>query len=449
MRTTLVLSYLLCLISNVALAQETVENQKKGKWSGQWRTFFMSTFNKGDLKDFYALASGGKIKYQYSFNNRLEFGAAVYNSTNLGLQDLTLPDPTTGRLSRYEEGLFDLLDLKNDAVFLLGELYINYRMPKHEFALGRMKINSPLVNPEDGRMIPTLTQGFRYQYRSTKSDIVQFGVFNQIAPRSTGRFYGIGESIGTYPVGRNPAGQTSGYAWNTHSDYLVLFNTELKVTESVQLNFWNLFVDNVSNSAYLKPTMRLNQKLDVEMEWLHQNKVGDGGNAIDSLRYFTSNTSDILGIRLNYRLKKSKVSLAYDRIFANGQFLSPREWGREDLFSFQKRERSEGSGDNHALVFDYDEHFGIGNGKDEIQGILSVGKHWKPSVSDAGLNKYAFPDYTQINLDLFFKFEKLKNLHPELLLVTKIANGDFPDNPNFYFNKTDMFHIDLILNYNF
>ena len=26
---------------------------------------------------------------------------------------------------------------------------------------------------------------------------------------------------------------------------------------------------------------------------------------------------------------------------------------------------------------------------------------------------------------------------------------EFPDNPNFYFNKTDLFHIDLILNYNF
>jgi hypothetical protein len=298
-------------------------------------------------------------------------------------------------------------------------------------------------------MIPTFVQGLWYGYRSNASNIMQVGVFNQIAPRSTAGFYSIGESIGTYPVGRNPTGQSSGYAGNTDSDYLVLFNSEWKVTEALSLNFMNLYADNVSNSAYLKPKIRLNQKMDLEMEWLHQNKVGHGGNAIDSLRYFTGTSADILGLRMNVQLKKSKVSLAYDRILANGPFLSPREWGREDLFSFQKRERSEGSGDNHALVFYYDDYFGLGNGKDQIQGTISIGKHWKPSVLDPRLNKYAIPDYTHINLDLFFKFEKLKNLHPELLLVTKIANGDFPDHANFYFNKTDLFHIDFILNYNF
>jgi hypothetical protein len=409
----------------------------------------MNTANKGNLKDFNALATGGKVKYQYVIQNKLELGAAVYNTTNLGLQDLTRPDPTTGRPSRYEEGLFNRLDLANDAVFLLGELYVKYSVPKHELTLGRMKINTPLVNPQDGRMIPTFVQGLWYAYRSNTAHVLQFGVFNQIAPRSTGRFYGIGESIGTYPVGRDPTGQSSGYAGNTHSDYLVLLNAEWKLTDALRLHLMNLYVDHVSNSVYLKPGIRLNHKMDLEMEWLHQNRVGPGGNAIDSLRYFTSASADILGLRMNVQLKRSKVSLAYDRILSNGAFLSPREWGREDLFSFQKRERSEGSGDNHALVFYYDDHFGLGKGKDQIQGIFSVGKHWKPSVLDPRLNKYAIPDYTHINLDLFFKFEKLKNLQPELLLVSKIANGDFPDNPNFYYNKTDLFHIDIILNYNF
>ena len=81
--------------------------------------------------------------------------------------------------------------------------------------------------------------------------------------------------------------------------------------------------------------------------------VGDGGNTIDSLRYFNQNSSDILGLKIGYKSKVGLLSLGYDRILPNGQFLSPREWGREDLFSFQKRERSEGSADNHALVFNY------------------------------------------------------------------------------------------------
>ncbi|MEB8328691.1 OprD family outer membrane porin [Flavobacteriaceae bacterium KMM 6897] len=443
------LNCLLFLIPIFAFSQEPVETKNKGTLSGQWRTYYMNTFNKGNLKDFSALASGGKIKYEFLFHKKWEIGAALYNSTNLEIQDLTVPDETTGKLSRYEEGLFNRLDLKNDALFLLGELYLKYKSPKHEFAIGRMKINTPLINPEDGRMIPTLVQGLWYRYKKTKENTLQLGILNKIAPRSTGHFYDIGESIGTYPEGRSITGENNQYGGNTDSDYVILFNSEIKVTEHLRLDFWNFYVDNISNTTYLKPRMDITQKLNLELEWLHQNKIGNGGNDIDSQRYFSNNTSDILGVKLDYQWMKSKASLAYDRILPHGQFISPREWGREDLFSFQKRERSEGSGDNHALVFHYDTNFNFTKINTQIQSVFSIGRHWKPSVLDPRLNKYAVPDYTQFNLDLFFKFDKLKNLHPELLLVSKIANGDFPNNPNFYFNKTDLFHIDLILNYNF
>lgn len=440
---------LLFLLPFFVISQESDTIKNKGTFSGQWRTYYMSTLNTGSLKDFSALATGGKIKYQFKLNNRFEIGVAVYNSTNLGIQDLTKADVSTGRISRYEEGLFDRLDLANDAVILLGELYASYTLQNHEFKVGRMKINTPLINPQDGRMIPTLVQGFWYKFKINQSNLLQIGVLNQIAPRSTGKYFGIGESIGTYPVGRNSAGGSSQYFGNTISDYIVVLNSNLKITDKLQINLWNQYVDNISNSFYLKPNLELNQNVSVAMEWLHQNKIGDGGNAIDSLRYFTNNSSDILGVKFDYKWKSSSISLAYNRILPHGQFVSPREWGREDLFSFQKRERSEGSADNHALVFHYNITVPIVKDKAEIVSILSLGRHWKPSVLDAVLNKYALPDYTHLNLDLFFNFKKLKNLKPELLVTAKVANGDVPNNPNFFFNKVDMVHVDLILNYTF
>ena len=440
---------LLFLLPFFVVSQESDTIKNKGTFSGQWRTYYMSTLNTGSLKDFSALATGGKIKYQFKLNNRFEIGAAVYNSTNLGIQDLSKADVSTGRISRYEEGLFDRLDLANDAVILLGELYASYTLQNHEFKVGRMKINTPLINPQDGRMIPTLVQGFWYKFKINQSNLLQIGVLNQIAPRSTGKFFGIGESIGTYPVGRNSAGGSSQYFGNTISDYIVVLNSDLKITDKLQINIWNQYVDNISNSFYLKPNFKLNQNVSIAMEWLHQNKIGDGGNNLDSLRYFTNYSSDILGIKFDYKWKSSSISLAYNRILPHGQFVSPREWGREDLFSFQKRERSEGTADNHALVFYYNTTVPIVKDKAEIVSILSLGRHWKPSVLDAGLNKYALPDYTHLNLDLFFNFKKLKNLKPELLVTAKVANGDVPNNPNFFFNKVDMVHVDLILNYNF
>ena len=439
---------LLFISSVIANSQKSEVSKIQGKLSGQWRTYYMNTFNKGSLKDFQALATGGNIKYQLLVNEKLEIAAALYNSTNLGLQDLTIPDQTTGRVSRYEEGLFNRMDIKNDAIFLLGELYLKYKIPKHNITIGRMKINTPLINPQDGRMIPTFVQGIWYEYQATKKSGVQVGLINGIAPRSTGRFYGVGESIGTYPVGRSATGLPNEFAGNTYSDYVILLNGNLQLTEKLYLSLANYYVDNIFNTIYLKPKFDLTTKVNLEFEWLHQNRIGDGGNKVDSLRYFSNTSSDILGVKLGYQFNKAKISLGYDRILPHGQFISPREWGREDLFSFQKRERSEGSADNHALVFYYDNDFSFSENV-QIQSIVSVGRQWKPSVLDPVRNKYAVPDYTQINLDFFLNFAKLKNLRPEVLITSKMANGNFPNNPNFYFNKTNLVHIDLILNYNF
>ncbi|MEJ2583920.1 MAG: OprD family outer membrane porin [Robiginitalea sp.] len=445
----LFLSLTFLLVPLLSSSQESGENLRKGHLSGQWRNYYMSTINNGALTDFTALATGGYLKYTFRVSERLTLGAALYNTTHLGGMDLTHPDPSTGRISRYEAGLFDGLDLANDAVFLLGEAYISYHLPEHRFKLGRMKINSPLINPQDGRMIPTLVQGFWYEFQPEKTFKFQLGLLNEIAPRSTGEFFGIGESIGTYPEGRSPEGTPNGYPGNTVSDFILMVNTAVKITDALQIHLWDYLVENVSNSLYINPRFTLSPSLQLDGEWLHQDRVGEGGNPLDSLRYFYQRNADILGVRLTYKKNRSRISLAYERILPNGQFLSPREWGREGLFSFQKRERSEGTADNHALVIYYHTRFPVKRDLFEIQSVFSLGRHWKPSVLDAAANKYAIPDYTHLNLDFFFHLEKLKALKPELLLTAKFANGDVPDNPNFYFNKVDMFHLSFVLNYNF
>ena len=207
----------------------------------------MATVNNGSLTDYTALASGGYLKYTYRVGKRFTLGAALYNTTHVGGMNLTQPDPVTGRISRYEAGLFDGLDLANDAVFLLGEAFIAYQLPEHRFKLGRMKINSPLINPQDGRMIPTLAQGVWYEFQPDDAFKLQAGVLNRIAPRSTGEFFGIGESIGTYPAGRSPEGTPSGYPGNTQSEYIAMLNAQLKVSDRLDIHLWDYLVENVSN----------------------------------------------------------------------------------------------------------------------------------------------------------------------------------------------------------
>lgn len=422
------------------------EKVSKGQLSGQWRTYYQSTINKETLKDFYALATGGKIKYVQSIGKHFSLGGAFYTSVNLGIQDLTIPDETTGRVSRYEAGLFDVEDLSNSFIAIPGELFVRYKSKKHQATLGRMKIVSPFLNPQDGRMIPTLEQGIWYQYRPDKWKL-QFGVFNQIAPRSTSGFFNIGESIGKYPIGRHVDGAASQYRGNTTSDWMAVTNIDFNPSEKMKVEFWHYYVENVFQSIYIKPTLKLNAKTSILVEWLYQSRVSDGGNSVQTLRYFVDRSANIGGLQIERKVGKAKLSIGYDHILKGGRFIFPREWGREFLFSFQKRERSEGSANNHALVAYYDNTFG--GKKNKWRSIISVGHHWKADVTNAADNKYALPDYTHINLDVFWIPENIKDLRPELLLTYKKSSGEFPDNPNFIFNKVDLFIINFIVNYTF
>ncbi|THD66840.1 hypothetical protein E7Z59_11750 [Robertkochia marina] len=445
-----VLVFCLVLTSVLTWSQETPKKGSAGDLSGQWRTFYMATLNKGELKDFNALGTGGFIKYEHRWHSGFYLGGALYTTVNTGIQDLTDPDAITGRASRYEEGLFNLEDIEEVWTGLLGELYLGYQWNTHEIKVGRMKLKTSFLNPQDGRMIPTLVQGAWYTYRGKKGATYQLGVLDRIAPRSTSKFFNIGESIGLYPVGRDIAGQPSQYGENVRSDFIGIADIAIPVSERLWLQVSDYYVDNVFNSFYVKPRYQISERWTAEAEWLHQNRLNNGGNGIDSLSYFRDKFADVFGARVIYNLKgSSSVSLAYNRITRAGRFLFPREWGREFLFSFQKRERSEGTAGNHALVAYYNTRVEIPSIGTSIQSFWSVGQHWKDDPFDLALNKYAFPSYAHFNADLFFNIKGLKGFRPELLVTYKVANGDYPDNPNYIFNKADMWNFNLVLNYSF
>jgi hypothetical protein len=422
--------------------------RKSGEIIGQWRTYYMSSFNDGELKNFHALATGGKLGYQYNFGH-WALRAVGYYSFNTGIQDLTIPDQTTGKVSRYEAGLFDVNNLSRRVIAFPGEASINYNNGYHQLTIGRLKLLSPMLNPEDGRMIPTLEQGILYKFSSDEKFTFQLAALNAIAARSTDRFESIGESIGLYPVGRNIDGSPSGYAGNISSNYIIAINLDKVMSNGIRGNIWNYYVDNVFNTTYSRLTWSQKGKpVSLGLEWLNQHQINNGGNSIDSLTYFADKKSNVLGGEVALKSGKHQFRVGYDHILKGGRFLFPREWGRENFYTFQKRERSEGSANNHALLFSYILSGKVSEGR--YQAISTIGKHWKPSVTNPNENKYAQPSYTHFNLDLFWIPEKWNGLKPELLLTYKVGNGNFPRaNANFVLNKVDVFIINAIVNYNF
>lgn len=130
----------------------------------------------------------------------------------------------------------------------------------------------------------------------------------------------------------------------------------------------------------------------------------------------------------------------------------PREWGKEPFFTFQKRERTDGSGGDSAWLMTIDQDFKP-LGLNGLSMIAGYGRYYKEDAKNWALNKYGIPSYAQMNLDFFYKFSgSLKGLVAEYLFTRKYALGNTYEtaaNTNFVFVKNNINIHNFVLNYNF
>ncbi len=447
--TVLISSLTFLLFAQEASIKESIF---KGHASGYFRSFYMSSHNKGELKDWYALAAGGLLKYETQTYKGFSVGAGFYHSSNLNITDVTEVDPTTGKVSRYELGLFDVNDPSRREISLLGEVYLSYTRSNHQLVLGRFKYKSPFLNPEDGRMIPTLMQGIHYTFKSTNKKLKAEGLWvSHIGARSTSRFMTTAASLGSYPVGLNPDGSKSLYNNNTTSLGLGVASLNYK-GDAFGVKFYNYFFKNVYNSAFIEPSYTMKGKLTsvFKAQYLVQTKVNDGGNKDAQKAYFQDDIAQVWGVSYGVKTEqKWKFTANYNFVTKDGRYLFPREWGREFLFTFQKRERLEGAANTQAWMLEVNKVWNF-NKKGAIDLSLGYGQYCRPDAKDFENNKYAFPANDQLRLDLFwFANTSKKGLSLELLFAYKRAIGETYDNPNFILHKVDMLNSNLIMNYKF
>lgn len=417
---------------------------------GYWRSAFIATDNQDNLKDWYALATGGLLKSEVNYKNKIILGAGYYTSYNLNIQDITARDQASGKHSRYEAGLFDVTDRSKREIHLLGELYIKFKHKKHQLTLGRMKLKSPLLNGQDGRMIPTLTQGIWYQNQLHKHLKLQTGWLTHIAPRSTSSFYSIASSIGRYSNGKNPDGSNAQYRDQLSSKGLGIFALNYS-TKKWEIDFWNFYTENIFNTAVLDAIYKINinqSKLSFAVEYIQQFKVNNGGNTHFDSQYFQTNQSRLFGGQVKWvTAKKWQLAFNMNRITSHGRFLFPREWGREFLFVFQRRERSEGSGNMNAWTITTKKQWLFKN-KSKLDIQLGYGQYYRADVQDFAYNKYGVPANDQLNVDALYHFSgALKGFKLHFLVSRKRALGETYDQANIIINKNGMMNYNLFVNY--
>jgi hypothetical protein len=426
---------------------------KNGEFDGRIRYYFASSVNEGALSDYYANAVGTGLRYETRSYFGFQLAASGFYTFNIASSDLSQPDPITENLNRYELGLFDV-DNPGETKNLAQneELYLKYTFKKGRFIYGRQFLHTPLLNLQDGRMRPTTVEGIWYELVPTEKWKFEGGWLYRIFPRSTNKWYRFDESMGLYPQGRNTSGNPANYRGNLSSAGLGVFSVNYKPLKNIEIKLWDYYLENIINSAFfqVKGKAKINTNLSFLYggQFMRQDAINNGGNSNPELSYTEKGAKSMtFGSRLGIKTTSWLFTLNYNRITADGKFLFPREWGRDPFFTFLPRERNEGFGDVHAI------NTNIKFSPEGQPYFLSLGAGYYnlPDITDQSeLNKYAIPSYFQVNLDFKYIHQKwLKGLESHFLVVSKIAEGNTYNNPKFVFQKVNMLHINLMINYYF
>lgn len=426
---------------------------RSGEFYGHARYYFMATDNEGPLTDYYANAFGMGIGYETKAYKGFQIGISGFFINNLLSSDLTKNDPLTGQKSRYELGQFDVLDPERKTdMDRLEDLYLKYSHKKSFIKLGKQHIRSPFINPQDGRMRPTLVEGALFEWANLEKIQIEGGYIYKISPRSTVDWFDIGESIGIFPSGVNPEGKPSRYVGNLHSRYVAYAGMHLHPTKQTHVEIWNQHIDHILNTSLLQAehsfSLKKTLKIKLAGQYIEQHSIGHGGNHDPALTYVPEgNTARTFGFRVGLvKPEHWTLRLNYNRITRTGMYLNPREWGRDPFFTFMARERNEGFSDAHAFNVNYVHTFKSSGWKSQ----LSAGYFKLPDVRDFARNKYGMPSYWQVNADVRYLFKDfMKGLEVHFLYVYKGEVGKTYDSYNFVFNKVNMSLYNLILNYHF
>lgn len=424
---------------------------RQGQFNGHFRNFFMSTLNEGELSDYYANGVGGGLRYETAPFNGFQFGISGYFTYNLFSSDLAEKDETTGVSNRYEIGLFDIEDPENkNDLDRLEELYLRYNFGNNRITFGKQILRSPFINPQDGRMRPTEIEGIYGEFNPSKKLALNGGWFYKKSPRSTVKWYSIGESIGIYPQGLNTEGKPSNYKNAIQSAGIGLVQGSYKINNQFSVKFLEQFTENVFNTAWAQVDFEKKLpagKFIASMQYTRQDPVANGGNADAAKTYFVPGThSNIISTRAGYNSGPWQTSINYTRITKGGRFLSPREWGRDPFFTFLPRERNEGLGDLHAVMGKLTRKIP----KAHLTADLGVGYYDLPDVKDYTHNKYGIPSYIQTNAELKYEFQGvLDGLDLDVLYVYKARTGETYNDPRYVINKVNMSNLNIVLNYHF
>jgi hypothetical protein len=361
--------------------------------------------------------------------------------------DLSKPDPISGGNNRYEIGQFDVSNPKNKHdLDRLEDLFLKYSYRKNSITIGRMELNTPFMNLQDGRMRPTLEEAVWLNIHQFKKIKFNGGYVWGVSPRSTIQFYDLKSSVGIYGQGVNIDGTKSNYFNNIASKGFYMGNINISPFKKFEINLWNGFFENVSNTALVELKNEFGKQEDEKyyqgLMFIRQDAVNNGGNANQSHTYISKGSqANVVSARLGMKRKNLDINFSYTHITGDGRYLMPREWGRDPFYTFMSRERNEGAGNVHAA----NTNITYTSKNQNLKSTIAYGFYKMSAVTDPRLNKYGMPSYHQINLSSTYIFKNFwKGLELRFLVASKIKSGNDYLAPKYIYNKVNMTNFSLV-----
>lgn len=421
---------------------------KQSEWHFHSRTFFMSTINEGVLKDDYTLAQGAGIGLITTPIKGFQLGVSGYFIFNIASSDLDRPDKSTGSINRYELGQYDLTDILNKKnLHRLEDLFLRYTFQKNLLTLGKMELQTPFMNMQDGRMRPTIEEGAWLNINQSEKIGFNGGFIWSISPRSTVEWFKASNSIGIYPQGLNITGSKSNYKDNIESAGMAIANVYYKPFKGIEINIWDGYLENVMNTTMIdvKNENNLSPKIKLyeAVMLIRQDAINNGGNLDQNKTYINKGAkANVVSTRIGIKNKKIDWNINYTHITKDGRYLMPREWGRDPFYTFMPRERNEGTGGVNA----FSSNFTVNSFNRHLKSGIGYGYFSLPDVTKFELNKYGMPSYHQINISSSYNFDKFwKGLEIRTLMAGKLNADDGKLAPKFIYNKVNMLNFNLIV----
>ena len=419
------------------------------QWHFHSRTFYMNTVNEGALKDDYALAQGAGIGLVTSPFHGFQMGLSGYFIFNVWSSDLSQRDLITQGANRYEIGQFDVLNRNNrHNLDRLEDLYFRYTKRHFTATIGRMTLETPFVNMQDGRMRPTLEEGLWFSQTSKDNQWkFQGGVIWGISPRSTVDWFKLRESIGPYGTGVNVFGEKIPVEIEDKASVLVLVNPEIKVSNNLKISYWNAYFQNVMNTSMIEGKFSFHSSAGeqfINAMWIHQNAIGNGGNDDEALSYIQEGaSSNVISAQIGMKRSNLNFNLNYTHILDGGRYLMPREWGRDPFYTFMSRERNEGMANVHAYTTQITKNAGP-----SFKFGIGLGYYRLPSVTNFLQNKYGMPSYGQVNTFATYKFKGAwEGMELRFLIAAKNEMSNEILSAKNKINKVNMINSNLVLDF--